>query len=378
MVAGSTLLALAPGRAQAVSNLLRESIKPGTTLTYSSGFRSLLRHCEEHGLCPLPVDAFSLISWMEDVTGRAHDPIRPTTVRKYRSAIRWHHLMSGVGWPLQGNALVNTAFRALQARYPEGERTLKVPISLSLLLSLCAQIPAWPYVPLLAFDDLAWVTASVLLLFGTLRGGEALAYPGSDRPVLRGRMVYPLLGSAGGVAGVHILVPNPKTEQAKQYQHAYALDTGCASFPLNPSSVLATYRQRASSLAIGVLGEAPALRDRAGDTLTRAFMIGRCQDLAARAGIAVRDEQGTPIPFALASWRAGYVLSARLAGVPEFDIRQAGRWASLAGPMPYSYGTTEAMQAASQRILAQTFSGEPRGSSVRGIMTTSGIFENLA
>ena len=69
-------------------------------------------------------------------------------------------------------------------------------------------------------------------------------------------------------------------------------------------------------------------------------MVDKANSLRVAAGIAVLDADGAPVPFLAASWRAGYVLSARAAGIPEFLIRKAGRWASNGGPTPYTFAST--------------------------------------
>ena len=47
-----------------LSDLLRESITQGSSKTYRCGFESLSGFCRKRNLCPLPVNAITLCSWM--------------------------------------------------------------------------------------------------------------------------------------------------------------------------------------------------------------------------------------------------------------------------------------------------------------------------
>lgn len=275
VVALDPLAQIAPDRAVAISTLLRASIQPGTFNTYSSGFRSLASHCLDHGLCPMPVSTMTLISWMEAVTSRPRDPLTPSTVKKYRSAIRWHHVMNGAPWPHDSSMLLQTAFRSIRRLHPEPDKKLKIPISLSLFIDMAsALVPnIWAHgLAMLSFNDIAWLTASSIMFFGTLRGGEALTYPGSGRPVLEGHMLSFISLPGVGLVGVQIRVPAPKTAQNKQFQHSYALDSE-PSFLLNPSRLLTLYRERARTLGVNVLERQPAFKARDGSVLSKFFMF---------------------------------------------------------------------------------------------------------
>ena len=102
-----------------------------------------------------------------------------------------------------------------------------------------------------------------------------------------------------------------------------------------------------------MLGTEPAFKMDNGKVLTMDFMMARANELKSRAGIRILDEQLGDVPFRAASWRAGYVLSARSAGISEKQIRDTGRWRSDGGPAPYTFTSKEAFRAAST-AMAET------------------------
>ena len=327
-------------------------------------------------MSPIPADSLSLCMWADHVTHRADKPLKPSSVRKYLSAIRFAHLASGFPWDFSENPQLSMVLSALEKEFPESGRLLKVPMSVGLLLLLCEHIPGWPHLSRLSFEDLLWVTLSSIMLFGALRGGEATSCPASSRPLLLGKMVS-LLDVPGSLAsGVQIRVPRAKTAQFAEYQDAFALDSH-ASFLLNPSLLLRSYRAAARSLSppIPVEGDFPAFRMRSGCAASRDFMVSRASALALRAGVCIRDDKGGRVPFSAASWRAGYVLSARSAGVDEFTIRANGRWASSSGPLPYSHASTASLQEASQRIVTHALRSPSRARYAVGVFNSQAVFE---
>ena len=378
-MASQPLAARFPDRARRVSSLLCSSVNPGTFRSYDSGVKSLYDFCAnelEGSVSPIPVDIFTLCLWAEHLTHRAVKPVKPSSIRKYLSAIRFAHLASGHPWELSEHPQLSMCLTALEKKFPESNRLLKVPLSVSMLISLCSRIEGWPALERLTFDDLLWVTLSSIMLFGALRGGEATTCPGSSRPILLGRMVSFANVPGSLASGVHVRVPKAKTAQSQEYQDAYALDSH-AAFLLNPSRLLLAYRAAAKALhpPIPVEGEYPAFRLRSGIAATRDFMVSRARTLSKFAGIRILDSAGKQVPFAAASWRAGYVLSARAAGVDEFTIRANGRWASSSGPMPYSFASTASLQEAAHRIALFAMSSPERAKFASGVFNSQALFE---
>ena len=341
MIGCDPLARSAPNVALAVSDLLRSAVVAGTFASYSTGFSSLSSFCATVGQPAMPVRNVILIAWMHQLTHKP-SPVKPSTLKKYISGIRFMHIINGFTWSLSDDPLVLLAKRALAKRFPEATQRLKVPISVGMLLRMCAFLQGWPRPELMAFQDLLWVSASCIMLFAALRGGELTRVRGSSRPLLSGGDVFLInvRENDGSLSsGVRIRIRAPKTEPGALFQEASAIDAS-SEFALNPSFWLISYRARAKVERIDVLGAQAAFKCQRGQPVTRDFMVDKANSLRVAAGIAVLDADGAPVPFLAASWRAGYVLSARAAGIPEFLIRKAGRWASNGGPTPYTFAST--------------------------------------
>ena len=320
----------------------------GTKRSYSAGFNSLLKFCENNHLPALPVDGITLGAWLVFETSKPK-PTHPKSLKKYLSGVRWHHLVNGHPWPFKGDDWLGLVKKSIAKKFPT-KQFLKVPMSIKLLSLLCGGIEKWPYFSQMSFDDLVWACASVVMVQAALRGGEALTRTGSDRPTLAGRDVS--LTRDGQPPGVIIRVRRPKTEPDKEFQLRRAMDgIWDDAQPTNrPSQLLAAYRARAAEMSIDVLGTNAAFKTADGKALSLAFMLKRANELKVRARVVVKDLDGNDIPFRAASWRAGFVLSARDAGVSEAQIRATGCWASDTGPAPYTFTSARAFSTASTAI----------------------------
>ena len=334
--------------ANQLSRRIEASVESGTARSYSSGFDSLLRFCEARGLVAMPVDAVTLGAWMVSKSnkrgcGDEERQISPGTLKKYMSGVRWHHIVNGHAWPFNCDAWLALVKNSIAKEFPR-KQFLKIPMSIQLLQILSAAAPAWPDLALMAFDDVLWVCASAIMVFAALRGGEATRTKGSSRPTLVGQDV--ILDTSSSTPGVVIRVRRPKTDPGAEFQTGRAYDPE-GEHLLCPSALLLSYRSRAAARGLSVLGAEPAFKMANGGVLTMDFMMARANAFKAKAGIRILDEQMEDVPFRAASWRAGYVLTARSAGISEMQIRDTGRWRSDGGPAPYSFTSKEAFRAAS-------------------------------
>ena len=379
MIANDPLALTSPDVARAVSDLLQSSVVDGTLSSYNSGFNSLVSFCRSVGQPAMPVRNTILVAFMHHLSHK-RDPVKPSTIKKYLSGIRFMHIVNGFPWSLSDDPLVLLGKRAIAKRFPEATQRLKIPISIGMLLSMCALIVGWPDPARLSFEDLLWVTASTIMLFGALRGGELTRVRGSSRPVLVGSDVFSFKirehdGSFS--SGVRIRIRAPKTEPGSVFQEASAIDAS-NHFALNPSFWLDAYRIRAASMHLNVLDDQPAFKCARGLPVTRDFMVGKANDLRVRSGVAVLDADGSHVPFLAASWRAGYVLSARAAGIPEFLIRKAGRWASEGGPAPYTFASIVELRSASRAMAASAHTAPLSATFDVGRFNSSCVFEHFS
>ena len=201
---------------------------------------------------------------------------------------------------------------------------------------------------LLSFDDLAWATASCIGFFACLRGGEFFIQPKSDRPILTGAAVS--LRSAPSGPYVFVEVPSPKTRKDLISLPAIA-SCNIDGYAFDPVKLLRAFRARAISASVNVLGSNAAFKSRNGKPIDRAFMISRAERLRAAAKIDVFNSSGKPIKISAASWRAGFVMSARQANITSDVIRSSGRWKSVGGPIPYTVDTLGTYQSMTTALV---------------------------
>ena len=119
-----------------LSDLLRDAISLGTSKTYKCGFDSLSKFCKERKFCALPVDAVTLCSWMMHKCRT----VKVKSVVKYTCGIRLAHILEGFEWTLSGNPLVQLTIKNLKKKYPTSNILQKVPLSLTMLLQMCASM----------------------------------------------------------------------------------------------------------------------------------------------------------------------------------------------------------------------------------------------
>jgi hypothetical protein len=325
----------------------------------------------------MPVDAVTLGAWLvykSEARGpeRADKQVTPGTLKKYLSGIRWQHIANGHKWPFGGDAWLKLVKASVAKEFPT-KRFLKVPMSVQLLRALASELPGWPSPTLMAFDDLLWICASTIMVFAALRGGEATRTKGSSRPLLVGRDV--ILDRSSSTPGVIIRIRKPKTEPGLEFQTGRAYDPE-GETALCPSTLLAAYRAKALGKGIPVLDLEPAFKMANGAVLTMDFMLARANVLKRKAGVRILDEQMVDVPFRAASWRAGFVLTARGAGISELQIRDTGRWSSDGGPAPYTFTSKEAFRSASTAMMKATASAVDTKEFQMGAFSSSlAIFE---
>ena len=342
-----------------LSDLLRESISEGCRSTYRCGFDSLVDFCAKMSLCALPVDAITLCAWMMFKA----KTIKVKSVVKYVCGIRYVHTLEGFEWSLSNHPFIQRAITSLKMRYPTTSIMQKIPLSLHMLIQMCQGMRGWPAPTRLSFDDLTWATASCIAFFACLRGGEFFIQPKATRPILTGKAVN-IRGSTNDHY-VFIEVPSPKTRKDKVSIPAIAASPN-TGFIFDPVSLLTHYRARAALMKINVLGENAAFKSSDGKPINRLFMVSRAEKLRVKANIEITDTDGKPLKVSAASWRAGFVLSARQAGIVQENIRTNGRWASVGGPIPYTIETLNVFQSMSKRLAISYSTSTRKGTGYVG------------
>jgi len=342
-----------PATARALSDLLLQAVQPGTAATYASAFSQLSLFCEARSVSFLPVDRISLAAWL---TFKASQGVKAKSLSKYVSGIRHAHLMRLGVWHLDGDSLISLTLRAAGTRAPSSDKLQKAPLSLDTILRCCQVMPGWPSLGALCYDDLLWATASVIAFFAALRGGEFFVRQGSSRPVLCRSMLSVSRG-IGANRFIRVDVPAPKTNQQRQSEPALAMDPG-PHFLLSPITLWDFY-ERSRLRLLGSVRDPPAFQLQSGEPLSGSFMLNRARQLCRRANLRIWNSEGQIVSIGSASWRAGYVLSAKNASIADSTIRANGRWRSFSGQAPYSFESTRSLGDAALSIANQMYQGGP-------------------
>ena len=95
-------------------------------------------------------------------------------------------------------------------------------------------------------------------------------------------------------------------------------------------------------------------------------MISRAEKLSVAAKVEVLNTGGKPIKVSAASWRAGFVLSARQAGIVQESTRTNGRWTSVSGPIPYTVETLDVYRAMSKLLAIDHSTNTRKGAGSAG------------
>lgn len=130
-----------------VDRLTGSSLAPATHETYTNSWRSFLRFCDLHHRNPLPASAHTLVLFVAFCFDRPQ-PLAPTTVAGYISAVRAVHVRQGLPPPAIDDNLLSLALRGYRREYKSVAVALK---------------PLRTRIPLRA-TTLAHILASVLLL----------------------------------------------------------------------------------------------------------------------------------------------------------------------------------------------------------------------
>jgi hypothetical protein len=314
-----------PCVARLISHSQVNHIVPSTRSGYDSALRDYTDFCRVRGIDPWPVDEVKMVGWMLILAQR----IKSTSLRKYMSALPYGQAIQPVvyPWSLKGSDAVRRALRFIRHRYPCSDKASKMPISLSLIHTLAQTLPGWPCLAALEFDDLLWLTASVIGTSAFLRGGEFLASPSSDRAIL------PLSAlSYRTINDVRVLIvapPQPKTRM-DLVEVCIPCFAPPSAGPLLPATLFDTLCSRSPIVGTRSPELVPAFHRIDGAPLSRDYMVRRTIALLVKAKIDILDPAGLPTQILASSWRAGGVRSALDARLSESVIMELGRWRSSA------------------------------------------------
>ena len=249
--------------------------------------------------------------------------IRTNSLGVYLSAVRFHQILEGFEWTLDGDVRIAKMLRFVKRRYPVSNIRTKMAISLPVLQKILPLLPGWPEPALMCHDDRLFAAASVVATCAFLRAGEFLASPSSIRPVLLHSMVS--VSVVAGTDCVQVAIPQPKARWWIGAITVTCFGGGASDDAFAPVRLLNAYRRRSS---VPLRSNGPAFVRGNGATLSKAYMLQRTTGLLSQASIRMVDGIGQPTAVKAASWRAGGVRSAVDAGLNQAMIRAMGRWRS--------------------------------------------------
>ena len=347
----------APHLARQLQVALRGYVVPTVQSNYGNLAAKYVRFCELHGLQAWPADGTKVGAWVL----RLMTTVMPSSLKVYLAAVRYAHINEGHAWHLQGNETLRRILRYVKRRFASDKERLKLPVSLHIVRLMLAQLPRWPDLDSLAYDDLLFACVTVVAVCGFLRGGEFLFRPGQSRPLLLHSHVQMQYLGAHERSALVVHVPQPKAEYWRRSSFVPIFGQrrapGAAPDPFDPILLWRTLCRRSPCVQRAERGKPlPAFHYLNGKPLEQKKMMARTLELATSAGVSLTDDRGRSLAVRAASWRAGGVSSAVSAGVPETVIKELGRWKSSAWER-YLLHTSTDLGVASERMWACASSG---------------------
>lgn len=357
---------------------MRHAVGARTDRSYSSEFKSLQDFCEQGGHIAIPASPLVLVYWLRSI---CPSRIQARSASNYLSAIRHAHVTAGVEWTQRSDPIVKQFMQGLRKEFPT-EFPVKLPLTASLILTLCTHLPGWPDLNSMRFDDVVYVTASAIASAAALRGGEFTTDPKSTRPLLLDSYISVKL-MRDNRQFIVVSVPIPKTDQSALFSYRIAAGpVNTSDYPLDPVNCWDHYSQLKARVLQPSMCKHPdkpraAFALANGQPLTRDFMVHRTEALMRLAGLALRDISGRLLPVRSASWRAGHVVSALNDNMSEAYIKAAGSWSSQAWQSYASIPIIQVLRAADTLAATAIRSAvAPRRPSVlSGVASTSGLFD---
>jgi hypothetical protein len=313
--------------AQLISHSQTNHIVPNTKSSYECAIRDYVKFCRVRRLAPWPVDAIKMAGWLLILAQR----VKATSLKMYMAALPYGQSIQQTPYPwvLHGSETLRRVLRYIRHRYPCSAKASKMPISLSLIATMAKHLAGWPDLNQLSYDDLLWLTASVIATSAFLRGGEFLSSPHSDRAILARSAI-----SVRTIEGARVLVVSPS--QPKARMHLSEVDIPCfapaTAGPLHPVALFEALCARSPLLRAQDSDPKliPAFHHANGRALSRNYMVDKTSAMLQTAGVAIVCPVGNPTMVRASSWRAGGVRSATDANVSDSVIMEVGRWRSAA------------------------------------------------
>lgn len=296
----------------AADELFTKGLAQSTVRTYSSGVSRYLSYCREVGRAALPTNE-ELISGF--VAKLAKEKLTYASIQTYLSAIRHHHIASGLGDPkifqmsrleyilkgIRREAAHSSAMKRSRDRQPLTPHSMK------------KLFEEWKKLPVVSDAKMLWA-AACLAYFGFLRVGEFTS------PTTK------TFDKNAHLSMTDITVDNPaeptmlfvrlKQSKTDQLRHGVTIVLGKShKFPLCPLSAMLGY------LVVRGRSEGPLFMWKDGTFLTRANFVTAVKEACVTAGLDAANFNGH-------SFRIGAATTAASRGMEDCMIKTLGRWES--------------------------------------------------
>ncbi|XP_065179961.1 uncharacterized protein LOC135810397 [Sycon ciliatum] len=227
--------------------------------------------------------------------------VRPVTIKVYLSAIKNLHLELGYVDPTEGAHFLKRVVRGICRCHGVAAVRPRLPITFPILCSLVDTCLAAP--TMCPHDKRCLHAAMLAVFFGFFRCGELL-----EAPTTRGCLTF-----ESGMLHGHL--PRSKTDPSGE---GTTVLIGPAVPPYCAVRAMLTYLTATASArpgsAVFILAN--------GQRLNRSTFTAHVRTLLSTSGVANWQD------YAGHSFRIGAATTAALAGVPDHQIRSAGRWRS--------------------------------------------------
>jgi hypothetical protein len=303
------------------NGFISSCIAASTRKTYQSGMNSYVQCFADFGFeAPFPATQTSLVMWLSHSATRAKQPLAPSTLRTYLSALVTLHQEIGFGSLLEDKPLVIRCFKGIKKS--KGESTMvRHPITTGIIARFKTQLGS-------SFTARCYYAAATAATYALLRMGE---FTVSDDKSSENAFKVLTLSQLklkredGSIVDLtnHAAFPTVthysltlRTSKTDPFRKTVTIHVG---HPIPVGAMLAYLRVYPNLHDLS----APLFRQSLSSLLPlkRATMIAVTRDLLCTLGYNQKDYHGH-------SFRRGGATSLANAGVAESVIQLVGRWAS--------------------------------------------------
>jgi hypothetical protein len=241
-------------------------------------------------------------------SAKTKKPLGAKTIKAYLGHVKSACTMVGAATDAFDDSRLALLLRAIKKRAPSSSTRRKLPITVDLLAAMIDLLNLSDH------DALAFAAVLSVGVHGLFRSGEISTKSAGSKVPHRADISFERDGS-GTATAMTIHLDASKTDPFRKGVDIRIVATRSSVCPVRLAE--AAYDQ-----ATNKADQAPLFQTRNGRAVSYVHLTRAIRGLAARLGLDPKD-------FAGHSLRIGGATSLALAGVPAYEIRTLGRWASL-------------------------------------------------